>query len=146
MSATQQKPTFKELRAEAQRLGITAESVGKSLEEFLRIARDNDDPFGYLAIYAGPATLAETKTAQPEPPAKPTAESVTITVPMSRITLTGFVGSHVDVQLSHSQAVALRRLFHALDAAGTRLTNGRRVATTADAVRWILEQTAPLSL
>jgi hypothetical protein len=57
------KPTLKELRAEAQRLRITTESAGCSMHELFRQAGEQDDPFGYLAIYA--PTGESTEQAEP---------------------------------------------------------------------------------
>lgn len=68
-----QKPSLKELRAEAQRLGITPELAGCSIDELLRTARDTDDPRGYLAIYAPPS---ESEAEPPPTPAIRPAENV----------------------------------------------------------------------
>ena len=169
MNAVQPKPTIKDLRAEAQRLGITAESLGYPVDDLVRRARENEDPLAYLAIYASPAA-AETEAAKgettemgvispigpigpiageplaepPLPPPNlltPVPSTVTIAVPFSSASLDHcYISTHVDAQLSHQQGLALRRLHLGLDAAGARLANGRRVATPPDAVRWMLEQ------
>jgi len=48
---------------------------------------------------------------------------------------------HVDVNnLTAAQATAWRQLFLGLEKSGTRLASGRRVTTSADAIRWLLEQ------
>jgi len=153
------KPTFKDLRCEAQRLGITAESLGYPIDDLVRRARENEDPFAYLAIYAGPAAgeteaaKASTEPVKSETPEMglispigpiapiPVPSTVTIAVPFSSASLDHcYISTHVDAQLSHQQGLALRRLHLGLDAAGARLANGRRVATPPDAVRWLLEQ------
>jgi len=139
------KPTFKELRAEAVRLGITAESLGYPLDDLVRRARENDDPLGYLAIYAGPAAAETTEMGVISPIGPiapiPVQSAVTIAVPFSSASLDHcYISTHVDAQLSHQQGLALRRLHLGLDAAGAKLANDRRVASAADAVRWLLEQ------
>jgi hypothetical protein len=53
-----------------------------------------------------------------------------------------YVSRHVDCQLSHAQARTLRELVEGLMDAQARLANGRRVTTSADAVRYLLDQLA----
>ena len=154
MTTTATKPTLKDLRAEAQRLGLTAESAGCPIEELLKTARDADDPLGYLTIYA-PAPI-ESKPPKPEtPPAEEEPEiaedvgavpvlepmMATITVPLSPSALEGcYISNHVDVRMTIAQATVLRRLHLALDTSEARLANDRHIASTADAVRWLLEE------
>jgi hypothetical protein len=67
--------------------------------------------------------------------------TVQINVPLCDVRPDGpGVVEHIEARLERQQAVVLRRIFVALDASGIRLRNGRRVITTADAVRWLLEQ------
>lgn len=47
--------------------------------------------------------------------------------------------THVEARLDPPQAEALARLFQTLDEGGLRLKSGRRVTSSADAVRWLLE-------
>ncbi len=48
---------------------------------------------------------------------------------------------HIDVNgLTAAQARAWRQLFLGLEKSGSRLSNGRRVTTSPDAIRWLLEQ------
>lgn len=47
---------------------------------------------------------------------------------------------HIDVKLSPSQSNALRRVAMGLDAERATLSNGRRVVSTTDAIRYVLEQ------
>ena len=47
---------------------------------------------------------------------------------------------HVEVKLEPKEGAALGAVLKGLDETGARLKNGRRVYTTADAMRWILEQ------
>ena len=56
----------------------------------------------------------------------------------------GYVSSHVETQLDGRQALALRRIFDALDQQGARLINGVRVQSTAAALRWLLDQVPEL--
>jgi hypothetical protein len=172
MTAT--KPTIRELRAEAQRMGITAESCGNAVEELLRLARDNEDPLGYLAIHAPspPQPPLETEITQTDPcpltpdpsldvicepigdvpaplpvgkqeisPQSPIPNPCVLTVPVARPDLDNcYISRHCEVRLSPQQARTLRCVLLGLDAAGERLSNGRRVATPADALRWLLEK------
>jgi hypothetical protein len=66
--------------------------------------------------------------------------SATITLPIGTIAPGVFVSRHVDVQLKGAQARAMRRLFEGLLDQGAKLANGRRVASPADAIRYVLEQ------
>lgn len=76
----------------------------------------------------------------PEPKVAPVSDLlITITVPRGPDS-DGYVPQHVQTQLDHRQGSNLGRLFRALDAAGTRTANGRRVASKSDAIRWLLEQ------
>jgi hypothetical protein len=144
MTAT--KLTIKELRTEAQRLGITTELTGGALEELLRLARDNEDPLGYLAIHAPPEEGKEGTGDVPAllPLAHPLAETPEprkIAVPVARTDLDNcYVSRHVELRMSPPQARTLRCVLLGLDAAGERLLNGRRVASAADALRWLLER------
>jgi len=166
--STQTKPTLRELRTEAQRLGIKPDVGGNSIEELIRLARNQDDPMGWLAIHA-PRAEAEPDDEQnpPVPPAEAACElavdaenepiedvsasppaaprqlpTVEIVVPQADTDLTGrYVSNHVDVNnMSWRQSVALKRLHLALDAQNAQLANGRRAVTAPDAVRWLLEQ------
>ena len=49
---------------------------------------------------------------------------------------------HADCQLSDRQAAILRLVLTGLYETNSRLANGRPVVTTADAIRWIMEQLA----
>ena len=66
---------------------------------------------------------------------------LSIEIPHGELT-NGYRSGHVDTQLSQQQAKGLRQLFDSLDQAGERLENGRRVATAADAIRWMMERIA----
>jgi hypothetical protein len=165
MNTTIDKPTIRELRAEAQRLGITAESAGCSVEELIRAARSSDDPLGYLAIYAPSGEDVDVSEDSPTPhapspqipaaaepigdvpaPLPPPVEpakikTVVIEVPLVDADLAeAYLSRHVEARLSRDQAENLRKLFLALDAGGARLANGRRVIRAADALKWLLEQ------
>jgi len=50
------------------------------------------------------------------------------------------ISRHVDTQLSHAQARAMRSLIEGLRDSNAKLANGRRVTTSADVVRFILDQ------
>jgi len=141
------KPTMKDLRAEVQRLGITADSAGCPIDELLRTARDNDDPLGFLAIHA-PADR-EAESAEYDPigdvpaplPEPPAVADVSVSVPLADFRDERcYISRHVEVRLSRQQGIALRRLQLALDARGERLAGGRRVIHAADALKWLLDQ------
>lgn len=53
-----------------------------------------------------------------------------------------YITNHVEARLSHTQALGLRRLWYGYDGLGSRLADGRRVQSNADAVRLLLEQIA----
>jgi hypothetical protein len=153
------KPTLKDLRAEAQRLGITTDSAGCSLHELVSTAREHDDPFGFLAIHApGDAIAAEPApkivdahdrdeqaepvAAPPEPlPGPAGVRSVSVAVPLSEATLEGcYVSTHVEVRMSRAQGELVRRLHLALQAQQARVASGGLVRTPPDAIRWLLER------
>lgn len=46
----------------------------------------------------------------------------------------------VDLTLSREQSVALKRLWNGLDVSGEVLMDGRRVASPAAGIKWLLEQ------
>jgi hypothetical protein len=70
--------------------------------------------------------------------------TVVIELPVGAIPEGVFVSRHVDVQLKGAQARAMRRLFEGLLDQGAKLANGRRVASPADAVRYVLERIVEL--
>ncbi len=186
MTTAVAKPTLRDLRAEAKRLGITPESAGGPIEDLLRRAQENEDSLGFLAIHAPPEAMpAEAEPApmevgqvgikmmddsagmeaamedaadrsdrlaqflagaknSPKPDhERPvvTIATVTVTLPCAAEPIRDcYVGRHADVRMNRAQAEALRRLQLGLDARGDRLASGKRVITTADAVRWLLEQ------
>lgn len=63
-----------------------------------------------------------------------------ITVPLAEILDDTYLSNHVQVQLTYLQSKALKRAWIGLDECGERLRNGRRVASNADVIRWLLEQ------
>lgn len=64
---------------------------------------------------------------------------VTLRIPLAPMPTAGYTSRHVDVHLG-DLGLTMRRVFDGLDLAGARLASGKRVASTADALRWILEQ------
>jgi len=71
--------------------------------------------------------------------------AVQLEIPLGTLDPAAYVSTHVDGHLDRVQAGALRRLQNGLDAQNVRLQNGRRVATTIDAVRWLLERIAKMA-
>lgn len=57
------KPSLKNIRAEYHRLGLSPETTGAPTDEFIRQARQQDDPLAWMSLYGGPAGPAA------EPPA-----------------------------------------------------------------------------
>lgn len=82
--------------------------------------------------------------ALPEAAPPPAARSVRIDVPVAEPPRSGYRSRrfHVEVQLSHTEAVAFRSVQEALDASHTRLACGRIVQSKADVIRWLLERIA----
>jgi len=70
------------------------------------------------------------------------ADFVRLDIPVALTDSDAYRSTHVDVQLNREQAESMHRIFHGLDQAGARLQNGRRIATNADAFRWLLEEAA----
>lgn len=65
---------------------------------------------------------------------------VQLSLPLGEIPAEAFFSRHVDVQLSIAQARMMRRLAEGLQNQNARLENGRRVTSSADAVRYVLER------
>ena len=91
-----------------------------------------------------PKQVDETAAAQDSPAIameqSPSLPTVTITVPIAE-PVDGYIPSHIDCHLRERRlAVAFDRLYRGLDAAGTRLSDGRRIAHRTDALRWLCEQ------
>lgn len=70
----------------------------------------------------------------------PLLQTVPLAVPLAPLDETVCIIGHVEAQLSRTQRRTLRRIFDGLDQSGSRLANGRRVGSAADAVRWMIEQ------
>jgi len=51
-----------------------------------------------------------------------------------------YLSPHLDMRLSDPQARRLHEIREGLIGSSARLSNGRPVVSTADAVRWMLEQ------
>jgi hypothetical protein len=90
-----------------------------------------------------------------QPPAQPTKPvqlarkvdllclAVTVTVPLAgSINKADYRQRHLTADLDSTQAGALKRLVVALDFQQEKLASGRRVVSSGDAVRWLLEQLA----
>ena len=154
--AINDRPTLKQLRAAIKRLGITKEGAGQPIDSLLARARVDEDPLGFLATFAS-GEPAKEKEPPPDENAKvdepPPAEdakvpldclfdSVEIHVPIAPVEPGTYVGRnfHVDVHLDDEQAAAFRGLQNALDAGGQKLSNGRRVDSRGNVIRWIVEQ------
>lgn len=79
----------------------------------------------------------------PKAEVKQTEEaSVIIELPVVEVALTTW-GLHVDTKLTPKQSQALRAIAAGLDRAQARLENGGRVVSPNDALKFLLEQTAP---
>ena len=72
----------------------------------------------------------------------PAVTEISIAVPSAEYGPADNVSRHIDLQLDTVQARALKRAFVGLDESGSRLASGRRVASNADVIRFLLEQLA----
>ena len=69
--------------------------------------------------------------------------AVTIEIPgRDRKDIPGYCEQHVDLRFLPTQALAARMLLDALRAQHAKMDNGRHVETTADTIRWLLDQLA----
>ena len=67
----------------------------------------------------------------------PAKKTVTLTLPVFETP--GYVSRHLDVQMTRTQALALRRVLDGLRASHALLPNGKHVDAAPDAIRWILD-------
>lgn len=68
---------------------------------------------------------------------------VTATVPLApEIEANVHITRHIDTRLGRDEALALKRLHRALDAAQATLSDGKRVTSPPLAVRWLLQRIA----
>ena len=93
---------------------------------------------------AGSGTIT-TKTARVAGSSARVPALVTIEVPVAEIPAETYVQRHIDVHLvgrygGAAQRRALKRLTVGLNESHTTLKCGKHVDTTADAIRWLLEQ------
>lgn len=66
-------------------------------------------------------------------------DSIIFEVPVAEFPVGGYCSTRLDLNLTHQQAMNLRRIVAGLDKAGARLNSGTRVVTGPDAVRYLLE-------
>ena len=136
-----QAPTVAQLAARILELHITEAAAGCTAGELIRRAQATADPLGYL----------ETFTAEVQPDAHALDQGplsvVEIEAPMGFVPMEQvrqqkyYLNRKVEARLlTQPQQIAMRRLQRGLDETGARLTNGQRVASNADAVRWLLER------
>lgn len=107
------------------------------------VLEETADSFALLNPDAPDEPAAEARNAAP---AELTTRETTITVPLRHNPVPRYMARHVEVQLDSDHAATLAQLLEALDHAGERLKSGRRVASSADGLRWLLEQIAAGSL
>ena len=89
-----------------------------------------------------PATDHQAATA--DAPPKLSTHSAILELPLAAVSPGSFMGRnvHIELRLKPPESELLKSLQTGLDAAGVRLRDGRRVASKADTVRWLLEQLA----
>lgn len=63
-----------------------------------------------------------------------------VELPFSESAPTGYLPGRISVKLSADQRVVLRRVLDAAAAENAVLANGKKVATVADAIRFVAEQ------
>ncbi len=149
MTATKSKSkpvSWAKLREEVHRLGITEQSAGRPLDELIRQARREEDPLGFLAMYAPPGN-DEARMTNDEPTAVESRRirTISIEIPILEPTAAMYdgrahVNRHLDARVPRPLGVAYRCIFDALHEQGARLDNGRYVNNYSDAIRWLLEQ------
>ena len=66
--------------------------------------------------------------------------TVLIEAPVGALVEGDYRPRHVSIILFGEQQSAMKRLFRGMDETGSRLKNGRRVSSNADAIRYLLEQ------
>lgn len=98
-------------------------------------AKEGEPPI----VAAEAAALAEHAAGETLPFA-PEVHHTLVEVPLADVPDPHYRQRHVNLQLSAAEADAMKRLLAGLDMQGERLANGRRVQTSADAVRWLLEK------
>lgn len=109
---------------------------------------EQDKSDGFTATLTEEPEIDEQEQAQESDGAdrtEPGIIHVELIVPMLAEPTNTYATRHVDLSLNPEQGMTLKRLFVALDREGERLAPavgsdmGRRVATVADAVRWLIE-------
>lgn len=88
------------------------------------------------------AVSSEETPAKPQEPTKlvavkATIEEITVTFPVCR-NVSLYAQRHIETKLDPATARDLAMVLAALREAGVKMPSGRRVLSTADAVRWIL--------
>jgi len=68
--------------------------------------------------------------------------AATMTVPVARMQVNGFIRRRIDLRLSRRQADSLKRIMLALQTQDARLADRRPVKNVTDALRWMLDQLA----
>ena len=79
------------------------------------------------------------------PPAviAPQVQTVALSLPLGTIPPRCYVSRHCDAgSLTNAQATAMRQLLEGLQDTNAKLASGRRVTSSADVVRYLLEQVA----
>ena len=87
-----------------------------------------------------PAAQAPPEEREPAIDPRLAKRLVHIAVPLLTVHRPRYSARHVDVQLDAGQAETLTAVLEALDQDGGRLKSGRRIASAADGLRWLLEQ------
>lgn len=84
----------------------------------------------------------------PSPPTviAPQVQTVALSLPLGTIPPRCYVSRHCDAgNLTNAQALAMRQLLEGLQDTNAKLASGRRVTSSADVVRYLLEQVASTS-
>lgn len=73
----------------------------------------------------------------------PQVQTVALSLPLGTIPPRCYVSRHCDAgSLTNAQATAMRQLLEGLQDTNAKLASGRRVTSSADVVRYLLEQVA----
>lgn len=87
-----------------------------------------------------PVKAAESIEVQETTTQTVTGHKVSISIPL--LVVEGYAAQRTDVRCSGSEAVALKAMAQGLQAAKTRLKDGKYVRSQSDAIRWFCSQIA----
>jgi len=87
-------------------------------------------------------TTAPANGADPPGGGAEAAPTVLLELPVGEIPPEAYLVEHADMQMTHTQAEALRRIIEGCKRDRAELRTGRLVQSPSEALRWVLEQAA----